>query len=213
MYTLLLIIFIAVFSSGWTSAERDVPGLATLMGVSLVAILLFRIFNKFGKEKFDRIHILLPIKMIQLALVRLFFIITNWLILLILFCIAFIIFRLNSYESWIIWFLISSTGIILAINAWPVIHRDLLYCLEDKYTKAILTGIYVIVTLIAATLFASRGMSRYLPSVSVDSINLIKENLSTLVFSAGGAIYSISFGVSLSILSLLIFHKRKSYLE
>ncbi len=213
LYVFILTIFSAVFASGWSSAEQDVPGLTTIMGVTLMVIHFLKILSRFTREKFDRIFIMLPISMFKIAVARLLFIITNWTILLLLFWLGLLIFRMDSFEMWIFWFMASITGIILSINAWPVIHRDLLFYLKEQYQKIILSIIYAAIFLCGSLILTSDGIHRYFPTIPLDSLLIIREKFGSFISSPIGALNLFAIGVGLSIFSVFIFHKRKFYLE
>jgi hypothetical protein len=203
---------IGILGWGWTGIRPDIPGICTIMAVVVVVLWFFRVIWMI-KEKAERYHATLPIARGEIALARLLVIDLFWLTIFVLFWILFLIIRPQSFQLSIIWYSLSVTGILVAVNAYPFIHRDLFYCFTGLYQKVILTFIYVILLLLATLLFSLTAILRYFPDVPLDSAVPLHASFAELTWMPIGALFFLMLGFGLSYLSLIVFQKRKHYLE
>lgn len=203
---------IGVLRWGWTSVNRDVPGLSTIMVTTNIVILFFRILRMI-KEKSDRVYIQLPQSLQNIAWMRLLFILTFWLASSGIFWIALTIIRPQAIHVSIVWYLLSVTGLMMAANAFPFIHRDLRFYLTGKYQLLILTAIYVVVLMSVTLFFSVSAISRYFPFNPLEPVAQLKMYFDHFAWKPLGSLFFLLTGAGLTLSNLYIFNQRRSYLE
>jgi len=208
-----LIVLTAVFGWGWSNPETDVHGLVSIMFVLLIFPLISQITQRIIKEKKDRLIAQLPVKLSYISIAKQLYIILFWLLFVALFSFGFLVFRSHEYDSWILYYLISVTGLVISVNTWSFIHRDLLFLVRQKYQKIIITLFYIILTAVIIILYSSGAVHRYFPNIPVDSFLILMNNFSQFSATPIGAITVFLAAVCFFITGVFIYRYRKSFLE
>ena len=210
-YAVVLTAIIANVLQGWRQHDHDMQGVRTVMASMTGIIFLFKSFV-IAKEKRHRFIILLPMKQWKIALTRVLFIILIWLSFLILYWLGTIM--IYPYRADIlIWDTLSFTGLVLLANSMIFIYYDLLYTLTNKNQKAFAGFLFLISLIIGYILF-------FLFSVDEQSWNIFKsfllpykDDFLSITSNYVGAIVSVLIGIMMSILSVLVFGRRKTYTQ
>ena len=119
-----------------------------------------------------------------------------------------IILRNPSFSNPILWELISSAGVLLAVNALTFLHRDLKYSMSGK-TALVLVDVFF---------FALLGITYLLFVLIVlraeinESWSLLRMGFAHFCFSSRG-ILLLGIGIALSWADVRCFRLRLSYLE
>jgi hypothetical protein len=138
-------------------------------------------------------------------------IIMFWLSVLFLVLFAFVL-RPAIFDLKILWDLLSLTGFVLALNAAPIVYRDLSYCFHSKSKKVVLIIIYALMILAGYLLFMLFVVSAGSISLSSDLV-VVKKGFSSFISTVTGAFFFILCGIISTGISLFIFSKRKAYTE
>ncbi len=214
VFALLLItgIINAALAWGWESAGRDIPGLTKIMAVVTLVLWFLRLIRLF-KEKTERFHTILPVSGRKICLARNMFAPLIWLAMVAMFLLALIIIRPASIPAWTFWYLLSITGVVFAINAYPLLHHDLTFWLREKYQKLILTLISAAVILSTALLISTSAIQRYFPLAPLQPLMPLTTQMAEVNATPAGACLLLSLGLSLTYVDILVFQRRKHYLD
>lgn len=161
------------------------------------------------KEKRERMHVLLPLSVKQIAMARILLPILFWIGFIFWFWLNILIFRAESIDITIFWVIFSITGHYLCFNAAVYINYDLDYYLIEKRNKVLLKiiSIWWIAALVSLLLWFFMG------TLDETAPTLIKSLREYLFFSPWGAFGFLSIGLLSTYLCTIIFMKRKSYVE
>jgi len=206
----LSLLFIVIIGVGWESIEDDIPGISSLMlGVSIIIISIRSV--KSAKEKYERYISILPLKRWEMGMARLMFINGFWLIILACLILLLITFRSNELRISLLWYFISLSSIIFTFNLAPFFHKDLTAIFTGKYSKAIITAGYLIIFFSVYFLFiGTRALTRYF---SIPEFEALSGQIHQLSPSPFGTVFFLSVTIILSLISLLLYQKRKYYFE
>jgi hypothetical protein len=177
-----------------------------------IGIFMRSAISRKNKEKRERIHILLPLSVKQIAIARIFLPILFWMGFIIWFWINISIFRFDSIDITIIWLVFSITGLYLCFNAAVFMSYDLNFYEMQKRNKAILKIISIawIQILVIILLWFYMGT---LDETAPTFITLVLSSLEFLFYSQWGVFGFITLGLISTFLSIVVFKKRKSYME
>jgi len=195
---------------GWRQLEHDFQGMRTVMTVATAFIFFFKYITMIG-EKRTRHNILLPLNRWQIVLPRLLFTILIWSAFLILYWSATATARPYRIAI-IIWDTISLSGLILIANALMFIFVDLNYLGIKKIQKILLAFLAPFVVLSGFIVFFIFGVSEQ--TWSIFKILLpYKADFSSFSTTAIGAMISLLIGIAATYLSVLVFMRRRTYLQ
>ncbi len=202
------IVSIVFLMWGAKDLEDSVPAYQ----MSLIAVFLvvwgFR-FTILQKEKRDRIHKSLPLSDGTIACYRVFSLPLYWLLLSIIFILCNLLVQGIMGIFPLFWFLLSLTGFILAINAAPLLQRDLQHIFMAKYQRSL-------IALVWACLFVSFYLIFYFLIIPLKNFGLFSDQKVYFQESMSSADYSLAFlcvGLLMSFVNVLLFKKRKVYTE
>ncbi len=210
VFGIMLILFVIIVGFGWESAEKDIPGISSLMlGLSIVIISIRSV--KSAKEKNDRFISVLPLKRWKIALARLMFVNGFWLTSLSGLLLIMAIFHFNEFSESLFWYFISLSSIIFTFNLAPFLHKDLSSIFTDKYSKAAITAVYLVIFMSIYFLFiGTRAFTRYF---SMPEFEFLSGQIHQLSPSPVAAFAFLFVSILLSLLSLFLYQKRKLYFE
>lgn len=209
---IILSLVMGILGWGWTGIRPDIHGIFTIMVVATVVLWFVRLI-RIIKDKLDRRLATLPIANRKIAIARILIIDIFWIAVFILFWLLFFILRPQEFQFQIIWYSISITGLLVAFNAYPFIHRDLLYYFVGKFQKIILTSIYIAIMLFVIFIFSFSAIQSYFPEISMDAVQSTRAPFAALIWTPAGAFFFLLLGAVVSYLSSIVFQKRKHYLE
>lgn len=208
--TVVLAGLIANLTQGWRQLEHDFQGMRTVMAVATVFIFFFKYVTMIG-EKRARHNMLLPLKSWQIGLPRLLFTIFIWGAFLILYWATTSTARPYRIDI-IIWDTISLSGLVLIVNALAFIFLDLNYTNFNKIEKILLMLLYPFLLLCGFIVFFIFGVSDQ--SWQIFKFLLpYKADFSSLSSTAIGAIISLLIGIAATYVSMLVFNRRRTYLQ
>ena len=207
---LILVAMIANIVQGWVQVEEDLLGVRSII-TSMVAFIYFFRYMKNIKEKRDQQHVLLPLSLLQVAIARLLFVIIIWSSLLLLYWIATCSVRPYLTDI-IIWETLSVTGLILIANAFPFIHVDLTRVFNEKYQRAILSMFYVVIVILGVIIFMLFNVNDY-SWVIFKPLLILKNNFIKITKPPVFALFCLLSGMVITILNLIIFKNRKTYIQ
>ncbi|UCE06944.1 MAG: hypothetical protein JSW07_02575 [bacterium] len=209
-YLIFLSIYISFVVQGWQELDNSFPALRTVLMATTVMLFLFSII-KLYREKRDRFHHILTLNIWELGISRVLQIIVFWISILILVLFAFVL-RPSIFDMKILWDLSSLTGFVLVMNAAPFIYRDLSYCFHAKSKKVVLVIVYALMIMAGYLLFMLFVVSAESISLSNELV-IVKTNFSNFINTFMGALLFNLCGIILTVISLYVFSKRKTYTE
>ena len=210
-YAIVLVAIIANISQGWRQNEHDMQGVRTVMASMTGIIFLFKSF-KIAQEKRHRFITLLPLKQWKIALARGLFIILIWLSCLVMYWLGTAI--IQPYRSDIlIWEMLSFTGFVLLANSVVFIFHDLLYTLINNSQKVILVLFFLISVFVGYVLFFMFSVDERSWNIFKNLLLPYKNDFSSMVSNYIGAVVSLSIGIMMTLLSVFIFGRRKTYTQ
>ena len=209
-FAIVLAGFSANMVQGWRQFEHDFQGMRTVMAAATGFLFFFKVMAMV-REKRDRYLKLLPLKRWQIGAPRLLFTIIIWGAFLILYWSATATARPYRADI-IIWDTISFTGLVLAANAVMFIFYDLNYTSPHKYKKAIRALLYPFVIFSGYITFFIFGVSEQ--SWQITKFLLpYKADFSSFSATAIGAMISLLIGIAATYVSMLVFNRRRTYLQ
>jgi len=161
------------------------------------------------KEKRERMHVLLPLSTKQIALSRIVLPILFWMGFIFWFWLNILIFRGENIDTTIVWVIFSITGHYLCFNAAVYINYDLDYYLIEKRKKVLLK----IISICWIAALASILLWFFMGALDREGPSLIRSLREYLFFSPWGAFGFLAIGLLSTYLCLIIFMKRRSYVE
>lgn len=206
-----LVGMIANIVTGWQNVEIDLPGVRSLMAVGIMVASFFRLIS-YTKEKKDRYHTSLPLPLRWIGFSRLLYIVSIWICFVVLFWVSSSTIKPYPIDKTIVETLTLS-GFILMANATLFIYRDLFQSTFGSVRKLGVQVFRSMMILLGYALFYII-FSVGIPYFSfLRRINLFKENFHHLASSPYAAIIFNLLGIGLTIMSVILFARRKSYLE
>jgi hypothetical protein len=195
---------LAIVIWGWQNFARDYNGTRTILFTSAMVLWFFR-FIRVAAEKTNRLHITLPVTIPRIAVSRACVYLTVWLVMLCLHWGTLLAFRFDELEPSVCFDLIGMTGVILVLNAIPLIHRDLINILSGAAVLALLTIGFAV--LFAATFTAASILPRF------DALVEVRSTADAFRMSPGGASFTLLIGAALTYLSVVTYRFRKAYTD
>lgn len=196
---------------GWRQNEHDMQGVRTVMAAMTGIIFLFKSF-KIAQEKRHRFITLLPLKQWKIGLTRTLFILLIWLSFLIMYWLGSAMIR--PYRAdFLIWDTLSFTGLVLLANATIFIYYDLLYTLTDIKQKVILGFLFLLAVFIGYIVFFLFGVDEQSWNIFKNLLLPYKDDFSAITSNYVGAVVSLSIGIMMTILSVYVFGRRKTYTQ
>lgn len=209
-YLIVISVFIPFVVQGWQEVDNSFPALRAVMLSAAAILFLFNIV-RLHREKRDRFHHILSLNIWGLGISRILQIILFWFSILFLVLFAFVL-RPSIFELRILWDLMSLTGFVLVMNAAPFIYRDLSYCFHAKSKKVVLVIVYALMIMVGYFLFILFIVSAGAVSMS-ESLLSLKNDFSNFITSFVGALFFNLFGIMMTILSVVVFDRRKTYTQ
>jgi len=209
-FAIILAGFNANMVQGWRQFELDLQGMRTVMAVATGFLFFFKVMAMV-REKRDRYLKLLPLKRWQIGAPRLLITIIIWGAFLILYWSATATARPYRADI-IIWDTISFTGLVLAANAIMFICYDLNYVLPHKYQKTILALLNLPMIFSGFIIFFIFGVNEQ--SWKFTKFLLpYKADFSSFSATAISALISLLIGIAATYLSVVVFNRRRTYLQ
>jgi len=193
---------------GGRDLDHSIPAYRSTLFAATAVVWLYSILN-LHKEKRDRFHTLLPISVKQIGMVRVFFLITFWMALLVMFFLSNLIIGNTQSFSILFWDVMSLTGFVLMVNAAPFLHRDLTHIFLKKFHRFLLMIVYVILVILGYILFIVFIIPLENYSALGDVVVFIQET----VLSPGGGCIFLFVGLTMTYLSIMLFSRRELYTE
>jgi hypothetical protein len=195
----------------WPTPEKDVPGIRMMMAVGVLAIYISQSLRRFSGKR-DRFYLLLPISSKRIGLLRFLPILLSWCTLLVLFWIGTAGIRPYPFRG-IFLETLTLSGFMGMASGTVLIFYDIQYLLDKRYQRRLIT------IFSALTIFMGYLIFYLLFSVSIPYFNFfrsldpIQERFAGFVSSLSGILIFNILGMGALCLSILIFHRRKSYLN
>ncbi len=139
-----LIVDFAFVGWGYDVQEKSYPALRAVILLIMIGLLLMRQI-KVQQEKMDRFYMKLPISLNHISFLRIIYLAAFWVLLFILFWLSYLLFAFNYLNPFILWDLISLSGLIFSAISIPLLHRDLNNLFYGKNQKIIVAAIYGLV--------------------------------------------------------------------
>ncbi len=202
-------LFIAFSIWGKSHLEEDLLSFM-IVAMSVTGVSYFYMVLDKSKTKRERFHAALPVSIRHVGISRLISVIVFWLFVAICLCLTLVTVRHDIKVVDIIWRLISFNGVILFFNADYTLSRDLYYCITRKnktfgiHNDMLPIVILPLVNALVLLFFA-------IPHAFHFNIP-VREQLVNFMFSMYGAITLNLIGIGLSILSVVIYARRRSFL-
>jgi len=210
-YAIVLVAVIANVSQGWHHNVHDMQGVRTVMASMTGIIFLSKSFI-IAKEKRHRFITLLPLKQWKIGLTRLLFIILIWLSFLAMYWLGTSVIR--PYQADIlIWDTLSFTGLVLLANSIIFIYYDLLYTLTGVKQKVILGFLFLLAVFIGYVVFFLFGVDEQSWNIFKNLLLPYKDDFSSITSNYVGAVVSLLIGIVMTVLSVYIFGRRKTYTQ
>jgi hypothetical protein len=201
---------VANLVQGWRQYELDFQGMRTVMAVATAFIMFFKIVST-TREKRIRHNVLLPLKSWQIGLSRLLFTILIWSTFLILYWLATLTTPLYP-QGIIIWDTISLSGLVLIANALVFVFIDVNYTRINKIQKTLLALLYPFLVFSGFIAFFIFGVSEQ--SWKITKFLLpYKADFSSFSATVIGALISLLIGIAATYLSIMVFKRRRMYLN
>lgn len=193
---------------GGSDFDNSVPAYRSVLMAATALVWLYS-FLMLHKEKRDRFHILLPIPVRQIGVVRVVFLIGFWTTILLVFILSNVVVGNLQNNPTLIWNVVSLTGFVFAVNSAPYLQRDLTNMFTSKGQRFFLSVVWVILVTIGYVLFVLLIM----PVESFGSLAVVKEFITMNIITPGGAFLFFLLGLGLSILSIVLYGRRQLYIE
>lgn len=198
------------FVKGWPEPGVDLLGTRALLMTMVAVVFFYRILRSM-LEKRDRYHVLLPLSGTRNALSRLLFVICLWICFVLLYWLSTLTVKPYSAEI-IIFEMLSATGFVLAANALPYIHHDLVLCLRRNYQKILWMVTYITLVCLGVVFYLSFVVTS--SSWKIFKFFLpLKNSMVPYTTSVLGASVFLAIGLAMTWLSVLVFKQRKTYTD
>jgi hypothetical protein len=193
---------------GGSDFDKSVPAYRSVLMAATALVWLYSVLM-LHKEKIDRFHILLPISVRQIGVVRVILLIGFWTTILLVFILSNVVVGNLQNNPALIWNALSLTGFVLVVNSVPYLQRDLANIFTSKGQRFVLSVVWVILVMIGYVLFVLLVM----PVESFGSLDVAKEFITMNIITPGGAFLFFLLGLGLTILTIVLFGKRQLYIE
>lgn len=193
---------------GRNDFDKSVPAYRSVLMAATALVWLYSVLM-IHKEKRDRFHLLLPVSVRQIGLVRVIFLIGFWTTILLVFILSNVFVGNLQNNPTLIWNAVSLTGFVLVVNSALYLQRDLTNIFTSKGQRFLLSVVWVILVTIGYVLFVLLVM----PVESFGSLDVVKEFFTMNFITPGGAFLTFLMGLGLTILSIVLFGRRKLYIE
>ena len=211
-YAVVIAAIIANISQGWHHHEHDMQGVRTVMAVMTGIIFLFNNLLKIIQEKRYRFIMLLPLSRWKIAWPRIFFAIIIWVSFLVMYWLGTATIR--PYPSDIlIWDTLSFTGLVLFANSIIFIYYDLLYTITKNSHKLILWLTLLLLVFIGYVVFFLFGVDEQSWNIFKNLLLPYKDDFSSITSNYVGAVVSLLIGIIMTMLSVYVFGRRKTYTQ
>jgi len=205
----ILFVFVG-FIKGWPDPDIDLVGTRSLLMTMAAVVFFYRILRTM-LEKRDRYHALLPISGTRTALSRLMFMICLWAGFALLYWLSTLTVKPYSVEI-IILEMLTASGFVLMANALPYIHRDLVLCLQRSYQRTLVMIVYSTSMCVGMVLFLAFFVTK--SSWKIFRILLpLKISMNPFTTSLLGASIFLVLGLGMTWLSVLVFKRRKTFVD
>jgi len=202
-------LFIAFSIWGESHLEEDLLSFM-IVAMSVTGVSYFYMILDKSKTKRERFHAVLPVSIGHVGISRLISVIVFWLIVAISLSLTLVTVRHDIKVVDIIWRLISFNGVIIFFNADYALSRDLYYLITRK-NKTL--GIHNDMLPIVILPLVNALVLLFFAIPHAFHINIpVREQLVNVMFSIHGAITLNLVGIGLSMLSVVIYAKRRSFL-
>lgn len=213
VYLFILPLMIAYIYIGGKEDGELLPDKWLIMGIWMMflASLILYGFTKIDsiRHKRDRYLSLLPLPIHKFAILRFILPITFWLSMIILFWLIYFISSQGNVRFHFLWNFLYISGLLLSIIAIRFIFNDLQFIKSGRISKKIMITIAVILIQFFFWPYFLTLYSYY----NVKPFHWLRSITPTILLSNTSAIFSVLFGLSCVILSILIFVQRKTYLD
>ncbi|MCE5249688.1 hypothetical protein LLG96_05655 [bacterium] len=204
---------IAFFKSGGDSDPlKDVVGVMTLAEVVLALCAISLFVDRFRTGR-DRLLVLLPVSVRDVGIARFMIVPVFWIMIAALYCLTLMtVMHITSLSSIFLTFMVMS-GVVLFFYSLYLISYDLCAVLVRKYRvfgiyndqiPGVLLGIFNAVLLVYFVVFS-------VPYFGLNSPH--RDYLVRALFTYTGASIFVLVGICLSIMSIVLFEKRRTYRE
>lgn len=170
---------------------------------------LFQILRK-QKERIDRLHSLLPVSRLNVALFRLFFLTGFWVVLMSIFTASRLVSATDVSRGLLGRDVVSFSGIFLLANGITLISRDHRYSALNRFW---MTAVRILVALFFISgylLFILHGALRNELGFILNDLNHV---FRAAYYSVPGSLCILSAGLLCSWLSVVVYIRRIDYRE
>jgi len=213
VYLLIFPLMIAYIYFGGREMGEMLPDKWLVMGIWMMflAALIFYGFTKIEsiRHKRDRYHSLLPLPIHNFAILRFILPIFFWLSMIILFWLIYFISSMGNIQFHFLWNFLYISGLLLCLISIRFIFNDLQYMRSGRKSKKLMITIAVILIQILFWPYFLTLYSHY----NVKPFDFLKKHIPIFLLSHTSAILSALVGLVCVGLSVVIFLKRKSFLE
>jgi hypothetical protein len=213
VYLLIIPLMIAYVYIGGKEVGEMLPDKWLVMGIWMMflATLILYGFTKIEliRHKKDRYLTLLPLPIHKFAILRFILPIFFWLSMIILFWLIYFISSVGNIQFHFLWNFLYISGLLLSLISIRFIFNDLQYIRNRRKSKKLMITIAVI---LIQVLFWPYFLTLY-SYYNVKPFDFLKSNIPRILLSNASAILSVVIGLGCVILSILIFMRRKTYLD
>jgi len=210
-YAIVLLAIIANVSQGWRQNVHDMQGVRTVMASMTGIIFLSKSFI-IAKEKRHRFITLLPLKQWKIGLTRTLFIILIWLSYLAMYWLGTSVIRPYRTDI-LIWDTLSFTGLVLLANSIIFIYYDLSNTFNKKNQRLILWLTLLLLVFIGYVVFFLFGVDDQSWNIFKNLLLPYKNDFLNITSNYLGALVSLLIGILMTILSVFVFGRRKTYTQ
>ncbi|MBN1223578.1 MAG: hypothetical protein JXB23_10030, partial [Candidatus Aminicenantes bacterium] len=206
---LILLFYVGIWLK-WPNSQMDLLGTRTLL--MLLAGLAFYIrFFRRAIEKRDRYHSLLPLSQNRIAFSRVIFVICLWVVFVMLYWLSTA--KLRPYHVGITVFeILAVSGFVLMANALPYIYRDVSASMVRSMDKVLWMIIMSVLNVVGIVFFLAIGATEN--SWKIFQLLLPLRNVvSKVAGTFPGALLFLLLGLGMTLLSVLCFKKKRSFVE
>ena len=203
-----LAVILAFIIQGWQDINKSYPALRAAL-FAMTVIVFFSSFVRNSKQKRDRFFHKLPVKVWQLGITRLMFVLLFWICLMILVSIAFII-RASIFNDKILMDLLSQTGFIFCLFGLVFIIKDIPYVLFFKKIR-LLVGVINFIAIISCYLLFMLFIVSKNAMENSPSLIPVKNGFNQFITSYLGSVFFLVLGMTMVVMSFYVFSKRKIF--
>ncbi len=209
-FLLTLAVIVPFIVQGWQVPDKSYPALRAVLFAMTALVFLSSLIKDF-KERRDRFFHILPYKLWEFGVVRLFFVLMFWLSLVLLVCLAFVI-RNSIFNPTYLWDLLSQTGFIIFMIGVVFIVRDIAFIYDFK-NKKIFPGILNFVVIFCSYLLFMLFVVSKNAMENSPSLIPVKNGFHQFTSSYSGSLLFLMLGVTMFLTSIFVFSRRKTFTE